>query len=138
MNLVQAIRRICQNYISTIGLTDTMVAKVVSVNPISIAINNSIDPITNQSIKLTQAVVEKTIDIVEHQHSYEDDNGEGVTTKRTETALQNVQVYENGKPLGRNKENTRLIINKGLEVGDEVLVLMSKQGKEFIILSRLY
>ena len=115
-----------------------MVAKVVSVNPISIAINNSIDPITNQSIKLTQAVVEKTIDIVEHQHSYEDDNGEGVTTKRTETALQNVQVYENGKPLGRNKENTRLIINKGLEVGDEVLVLMSKQGKEFIILSRLY
>ena len=134
MNLVQSIRNIVKDYIGTIGMTDTLIAKVTSIDPISIAINSTIDPITHQSIKLTNAVVEKTIDVVEHNHTYDYSEGRGTTDK----TLQNIQVYENGKPLGRNKDGTKIIMNKGLEVGDEVLVLMSKQGREFIILSRLY
>lgn len=140
MNINQAINNVIERYLASYPFFDMCIAKVVSVDPISIQIGNT-EPIPSQAIKLTNGVIEKTIDIVEHKHSYYDsDTGEGSSgsaTRDTDIKLQNVQVYENKIPLGRSKDN-KIIINKKLEVNDLVLVLKAKKGSYFIILSRIY
>lgn len=139
MNLGQAINEKIENYVKAFPFFDIMIAKIYSVNPITIQLANTVGPIQSQSVLLTESVIEKKIDIVEHNHRYYDSDTEGTNQYRiSDNALQNVQVYENGKPLGRDKTNTKLIMNKGLEVGEKVLVLRAKEGKQFIILSRLY
>lgn len=51
-------------------------------------------------------------------------------------ALGNVVCYENGQPLP--VKDGYIILNRGLEVGDKVLLLMVSRGQKFIVLSRLF
>lgn len=140
MNFSQAIRKVVKEYIEASMPTDIMIATVTTVDPISISLNSTMAPITISSIKLTSNCIEKTIDVLEHEHSYYDsdtgDDSSGSRTRKTEKILQNVQVYDNGVPLGR--KGNKLIINKGLAVGDKVLVIQANAGNTYVILSKLY
>lgn len=50
--------------------------------------------------------------------------------------LERVVCYEDGRPLP--VENGYIILNRGLAVGDRVLLLRVMRGQQFIILSRIF
>lgn len=50
--------------------------------------------------------------------------------------LENIVCYEDGKPLP--VEDGYIILNRGLAVGDKVLLLRVMRGQQFIILSRIF
>lgn len=58
---------------------------------------------------------------LEHTHQYSDSSGTGTTTKTTEKA-------DYAKPI---------IIRKGLEIGDKVLLLRLTGGQQYLILDRM-
>lgn len=50
--------------------------------------------------------------------------------------LQSIVCYEDGKPLP--VEDGYIILNRGLAVGDKVLLLRVMRGQQFIVLSRIF
>lgn len=50
--------------------------------------------------------------------------------------LTDIVCYEDGKPLP--VKDGYIILNKGLETGDKVLLLRVRRGQQFIILSRIF
>ena len=50
--------------------------------------------------------------------------------------LEDIVCYEDGKPLP--VEDGYIILNRGLEVGDKVMLLRVMRGQQFIILSRIF
>lgn len=50
--------------------------------------------------------------------------------------LEDIVCYEDGKPLP--VEDGYIILNRGLAVGDKVLLLRVMRGEQFIILSRIF
>lgn len=50
--------------------------------------------------------------------------------------LENIVCYEDGKPLP--VEDGYIILNRGLAVGDKVLLLRVMRGEQFIVLSRIF
>lgn len=141
MNLGVAIRRLIQDTIVAENLTDFAIGTVSSIEPLKIRILGINEEIYGQCLYVTESVLEKTIDKVEHSHKYYDsDTGEGASgssTRETEKELSNIQCYLNGKALGYSKDN-KIIINKGLEIDDKVILLKARHGQVYIVLSKLY
>ena len=54
----------------------------------------------------------------------------------SEEALGSIICYENGQPLP--VKDGYIILNRGLEAGDKVLMLRVMRGQQFIILSRIF
>lgn len=52
------------------------------------------------------------------------------------TELENIFAMENGKELP--VKDGYIILNRGLEVGDTVLMLRVLRGQKFIVLSRIF
>lgn len=137
----ELIRKIISEFLTNAKLTDMEVGTVTSIEPLEIQLIQTMLPLPRECLYLTGNVIEKTIDKLEHTHQYYDsDTGEGASgsaTRTTDPALVNYQVMEDGKPLGYNKDG-KMIINKGLEVGDRVLLLRVREGQKYIVLNRLY
>lgn len=64
--------------------------------------------------------------------------GEGLTPDAytSDRRLEGIVCYEDGKPLP--VEGGYIILNRGLAVGDKVLLLRVMRGQQFIILSRIF
>ena len=54
----------------------------------------------------------------------------------SEEQLMDLCCYEDGKPLP--VEDGYMILNRGLAVGDKVLLLRVRRGEQFLILSRIF
>lgn len=54
----------------------------------------------------------------------------------SDQGLRDIRCYEDGKPLP--VEDGYIILNRGLAVGDKVLLLRVRRGEQFIILSRIF
>lgn len=149
------------------GLSDMAVGTVVSVDPLEVSIRESMAPLPQEVLRLTSAVIEKKIPVLEHEHvttgfrhshgisglSHSHDASEGPTgaalegSYSTEDALtpdaytsderlKDIVCYEDGKPLP--VKDGFIILNRGLAVGDRVLMLRVMRGQQFIILSRVF
>lgn len=127
--------------------TDIVVGTVTGVAPLEITMNTAMAPLRREVLYLTQAVVEKKIPALDHthdqtglSHTHSDSAGTtsvGLSETYTSTmALSNIAALENGKelPVG----DGYIILNRGLEVGDTVLMLRVLHGQKFIILSRIF
>ena len=77
---------------------------------------------------LTEPVVEKKIPVLQHTHT----TPEGTTG----SALDSVACVEHGKPLP--VENGYILLNRGLEVGDKVLMMKVQKGQKYVVLSRVF
>ena len=106
---------------------------------------------------LTEAVVEKKIPVLQHRHhintlghSHSCPDG-GTSTNLTDSyptlyslasegadgdQSQNVVCYEHGNPLPIR--DGYIVLNRALEVGDNVIMLRVQNGQRFIVLSRVF
>jgi len=156
-----------QKTLRAYGLTDLAIGTVTGTQPLAVKIRPDMDDIPEEAIWLTAAVIEKKIPILTHKHitagfrhsheisdlghthsAPEGDTGSALDgSYPTQTALNpdaytsdqrldRIICYEDGKPLP--VKNGFIILNRGLEVGDRVLMLRVLRGQQFIILSRIF
>lgn len=133
MDLYQTIQQIVQNIVRNSDLSDLVIGTVTSVSPLQVTEKSVSDPIPAQALLLTEPVVEKKIPVVEHDHIIHDTysgGGESVN------ALGNIVCYEHGKALP--VRDGYIILNRGLAVGDRVLMLKVSSGQRYLVLSRIF
>lgn len=159
MELAELIYRMAQDSVDAGGLTDMTIGTVTSESPLEITTKVAMAPLREQSLILTEPVVEKKIPILNHKH-YIQTLGHhhtcsqcgATTTDLTgaylgETSLvsdgydptlqtQDIVCWEHEEELPI--ENGFIILNRKLEVGDKVLLLRVMHGQQFIVLSRIF
>ena len=109
-------------------LTDLRIGTVTQTDPLEITINTAMAPLQSGVLYLTSAVIEKKIPVLSHYHTA----GDSVTS----TALNDIACMENGAQLPVT--DGYIILNRGLLIGDKVLLLRVQHGQKFIVLSRIY
>ena len=133
MELAEVLFMMNQMSMDAMQLTDLRVGTVESISPLSIKMNSNMDALRKEVLLLTAPVVEKKIPILKHKHRIQDTFSGGGTC---EEVLEQIVCYENGQPLP--VKNGFIILNRGLEVGDKVLMLRVQHGQKYIILSRIF
>lgn len=128
MELIDALHQVVQESFSACGPTDMAMGTVVSTSPLEIRTSNSMAPLRSPVLVLTAAVVEKKIPVLSHTHTAP--GGE------TGGALGSVACIENGKPLP--VQGGYIILNRGLQAGDRVVLLRVERGQRYIVLSRVF
>lgn len=128
MELIDVIQQIVGRYLKGAALTDLVIGTVTKVSPLEVTEQDVRDPIPERALLLTAAVVEKKIPSLGHSHKV------GDTT--TDEKLGGVGCQEHGKPLP--VRDGYIILNRGLEVGDRVLLLRVLSGQSYLVLSRVY
>lgn len=131
MNLAGVLHQMMQDSMGAAQLTDLKVGTVAAVDPLEITINSAMAPLQAGVLYLTAAVVEKKIPVLSHTHTYTDDGASSTTGE----ALTSIVCLEGGQPLP--VEDGYIILNRGLQVGDKVLLLRVQQGQRFVVLSRV-
>ena len=119
---------------------DIRYATINSVSPLSITLQNVQLVINAPAVEMLECLKELTIDNVEHDHSYYDsDTGEGSSgseTRTTDKSLSNIQCYLGEIAQGYTSDN-KIIIRKGLSVGDKVAVIRAYGGQQYLIIGRV-
>jgi len=125
---------------------DLKIGTVTSAEPLEISINPQMAPLQKSVLYLTENVIEKKIPVLTHSHTVSglshahSSNGTQTSTNLTGTyetsASLNIVCYENGVALP--VEDGFVILNRGLNVDDQVLLLRVQHGQKFIVLSRLF
>lgn len=156
-DLIDTIQNISEKVLKNAGLTDVAIGTVTAIEPLKVKLETMMDELEAAQLYMTQMVTKKTItitghthdiNVLGHAHSYVDSVGENATpsTKTTETALDGTYTSlinfetmfctdgEEVLPV----EGTVITINRGLVVGDKLLMLRVMNGNNFIILSRIY
>ena len=104
------------------------VGTVVSVNPLSISINTAMAPLQQSVLLLTSAVIERKIPVLSHTHT--------AAGQETSEALEDLACLENGAALP--VQSGYILLNRGLQAGDRVVLLRVQGGQKFIVLSRVF
>lgn len=153
--LIDTLQKITGSYLKEMGLTDMVIGTVSKLEPLEIILEGTMLPIPAEVILKTSSVIEKNIilnghthiqNTLSHSHSYTDSDDGSATTKETGAALtgsyvstleiENMICVENGVNLPVN--GNVVTINRGLLMGDKVLLLRVLDGQKFIILSRIF
>lgn len=127
MELIDAIALIASQVNSSGQPAELYIGTVDSLSPLSVKLDESQASIREEILFRTDAVIERKIPALKHRHSY--------TGGNTGYSL-DIQATIDGKP--EPLDNDYIVLNKGLAVGDKVLLLSVQQGQKFIILSHLY
>ena len=148
MELLDVIQKICQTNYKAMSPTDLVIGTVVSASPLQISINTAMAPLEKSVLYLTSAVIPKTLSLLTHTHVTQGlEHSHAIENSTTETepaldgehesgeALGTVVCTENGVALANGDAIT---LNRGLAVGDKVLLLRVQQGQKFVVLSRVY
>lgn len=156
MELSGTIQKIVKQYFDGRGMTDMVIGTVTKIDPaLEITLEETMIPLRGDMLVLTDAVIEKRLSInghihnintLTHSHSYTDSDNGSTSTKTTGDALtgsyvslasmENIICYENNVALPV-REN-QVIINRGLIVGDKVIMLRVSDGGRFVVWSRVY
>lgn len=152
MDLIEVLQQINQSSMDAYGLTDLAIGTVTKADPLEVTLRESMAPVPQEVLHLTAAVVEKKMPILTHEHTtsglrhnhsvsitdddYETSDGLAPDAYTSDQQLQEIVCYEDGKPLP--VEDGYIILNRGLAVGDKVLLLRCMRGQQFIILSRIF
>ena len=167
MDLIDVLHQVTENTMSAYGLSDLAVGTVTGADPLEVTIRESMAALPEETLWLTVGVIEKKIPVLAHKHttagfrhshtvsglSHSHEASEGPTgasldgSYQTSEALtpdgyisdeqlRDIVCYEDGKPLP--VEDGFIILNRGLAVGDKVLLLRVMRGQQFVILSRVF
>ena len=137
MNFIKMLQNIILETIKASHPCDIRYATINSINPLSITLQNVQLVINAPVVTMLDSLKELTIDDVEHDHTYYDSDTEGSSeTKTTDKALTNIQCYLGGVGLGKTTDN-KIIIRKGLAVGDKVAVIRANGGQQYLIIGRV-
>lgn len=152
--LIDALQTVVKNYVNNMELTDLAYATVSSVSPLGVIIEGTIQEIPEAMLILTDAVKPKTLQItghihnittLTHNHTATASATEGTVTVTVDNALTNsypteisqdtIICLENGVQLPSTQAT--VTINRGLVVGDRVIVLRVLGGQNLLILSKV-
>ena len=152
MDLIEVLQQINQSSMDAYGLSDLTIGTVTKAEPLEVTLRESMAPLPQEVFHLTAAVIEKKIPVLAHAHTtsglrhshsvsttdddYETSDGLTLDAYTSDQQLQEIVCYEDGKPLP--VEDGYIILNRGLAVGDKVLLLRCMRGQQFIILSRIF
>lgn len=148
MSISGAIKEITQNVIKTSDLTDLSIGTVMSTNPLEISISPDMPNIPAAALLLTDSVIEKKFVIQPHihqlpnlSHLHTTPNGNsGVSlggTLYTNNAVQWGTFYNNNVEQDIDEANNTIYLNKGLQVGNRVLMLKIMGGQNYLVLSKI-
>jgi hypothetical protein len=138
-------QHIIRQWAESASLTDLVIGTVTKARPLEVTLVNTMLPLPASVLLLTESVIEKKINITDHRHNvthnhpiYDTYTGGGrsgdINVCSTEQG--GIFAYENGKRLPRS--DGFIILNRGLAIGDKVLMLRVMNGQNFIILSRVF
>lgn len=139
MELLDVLQQITQENNRAMQPTDLVVGTVTSVKPLEITTDNQAAPLRVAVLYLTAAVVEKKVTTFAHSHNTTHNHIVTDATIRPDgecsTELAGITCYENGKALPNDGFIT---LNRGLAVGDTVLMLRVQHGQKYVVLSRVF
>lgn len=128
MELIDILQEITARYMKGSGMTDLVIGTVSKVGPLEITVESARLILPETVLKLTAAVVEKKIPVLVHTHT--------VGQSTTDPSLSAITCIEGGVPLP--VQGGYIILNRGLVVGDKVLMLRVLSGQNYLVLSRVY
>lgn len=128
MELIEAIQLVVQKNQHAMQPADLTTGTVTSAAPLEITTSTGMAPLRAGVLYLTAAVVEKKIPILQHTHT--------CPGGATGPALEDISCTEHGKPLP--VKDGFIILNRGLEAGDKVLLLKVQRGQRYVVLSRIF
>lgn len=147
MELLDILQQIGQQTAQALAPAELVIGTVTTAEPLEISIDPAMDTLRAPVLYRTAAVVEKKIPILRHNHSvtglgHSHSAPEGTTSRDltgaydTAQALESIACMEDGKPLP--VKDGYILLNRGLEAGDKVLLLQVMHGQKFLILSRVF
>lgn len=147
MNLCDVLHQMMQESQAAAQPTDLRLGTVTKAEPLEISINPQMAPLQRSVLYLTESVVEKKITALAHSHTTgglsHSHTADGAATSAalagsygSSQTLGDIVCYENGQALPT--EEGYLLLNRGLQVGDKVLLLRVQSGQKFIVLSRIF
>lgn len=158
MELIDALRQIVQESANARQETELELGTVTSASPLEITLDTSMQVLRERVLYRTEAVVEKKIPLLAHRHkiktlSHTHTASDGTTSSAltgeylSEESLlsqgydaavqgEDILCYEDGEDLP--VRDGYLLLNRGLEEGDKVLLLRVRRGQKFVVLSRLF
>lgn len=140
MTLLETLQMINGQSMHAAQLSDLLIGTVTNASPLEITTDVSQAALRREVLYLTEAVIEKKIDTLKHDHyvlhSHSIPNGSTGATGVCLPALEDVKCYENGRALPTDASS--ITLNEGLKLGDKVLLLSVQHGQKFVVLSRLF
>ena len=128
MDTIKLLQKIIIGTINASKPCDIRYATISNLNPLSITLESVQLVISAPAVKMMENLKELAIDDFTHNHVY----GDGGTTQ---DALANIQCYLGGVALGKNPQG-KIIIRKGIAIGDKVVVIRANGGQEYLIIGR--
>lgn len=139
MELLDVLQQITQENNRAMQPTDLVVGTVTKVKPLEITTDNQAAPLRAAVLYLTAAVVEKKVTTFAHSHNTTHNHTVIDATIQPagecSTELTGITCYENGQALPNDGFIT---LNRGLTVGDKVLMLRVQRGQKYVVLSRVF
>lgn len=139
MELLDVLQQITQENNRAMQPTDLVVGTVTKVKPLEITTDNQAAPLRAAVLYLTAAVVEKKVTTFAHSHNTTHNHAVIDATIQPagecSTELTGITCYENGQALPNDGFIT---LNRGLTVGDKVLMLRVQHGQKYVVLSRVF
>ena len=145
MELSDVMRQMMQQSMDGYGLSDMAIGTVTGVKPLAVRIREGMADIPQEALRLTAAVIEKKIPVLEHLHTTDgfrhahalpDGLQQDAFDSDKRLLKHEIVCYEDGKALP--VKDGYIILNRALETGDKVLLLRVMRGQQFIILSRVF
>lgn len=139
MELLDVLQQITQENNRAMQPTDLVVGTVTKVKPLEITTDNQAAPLRAAVLYLTAAVVEKKVTTFAHSHNTTHNHTVIDATIQPagecSTELTGITCYENGQAL---PNDSFITLNRGLTVGDKVLMLRVQHGQKYVVLSRVF
>lgn len=166
MELIEMMHQITQQAMKAMQPTELTIGTVTKAEPLEISIDPAMDVLKAPLLYRTSAVIERKIPVLAHSHVTDGfshshtlqglghthtysggttgaslagaypTSGELVGGFRSDGQLLDVACLEDQKPLP--VKDGYIILNRGLQAGDKVLLLRVLQGNKYIILSRIF
>lgn len=118
-DLLNTLKKAAMDAMSASNPTAIMFGTVSSADPLEVIVDQRFT-LPADFLVIPESLIHFEIDL-HHSHEYTDDTGNGTITKETKPALPE-------KPI---------VIRRGLESGDKLLLLRMQGGQKYIILDRV-
>ena len=138
-SLLDIIQQIAVDAHASTKPMDLTVGTVATASPLSISIRAGMPPLPATSLLLTEAVIEKKIDLHHtHTHAHTHDSSGPANPTTTDTGTLKDRPFTSAPYFPDYGESgSSRIVTPGLAAGDKVLMLRVGGGQQYIIISRV-
>ncbi|MDR9857819.1 DUF2577 domain-containing protein [Paenibacillus sp. VCA1] len=118
-DLLSTVKKAAMDAMAAGNPAAVMFGEVINTDPLEVNVDQRFT-LPADFLLVPESLIHYEIDL-HHSHEYTDDSGSGTSTKQTKPALPE-------KPI---------VIRRGLEAGDKLLLLRVQGGQQYVILDRV-